>query len=359
MAEADANEVAASAPGKLVLLGEYAVLDGAPALVSAIDARARVQVRRVAGSGCRLEAPDVLPLPLHFGRGADGSPDWPDDDSRQRLALVDQILRGLSARHAIPTGGLDLAMDTSAFYTGVGASRQKLGLGSSAALTVALASALAAAAGRLPADRGAWLADLLAMHRDFQGGRGSGADLAAAIYGGSLVYRLDAGSRPRVSVFDWPSPLNRLFVWSGRSASTGDFLARLAQWRQRRPRDYAAHFAELRTLAEAGAAAATEGAADALLAVCGGYAAALQKLGNAAKIDIYSASHRQIDALVTAMGGVYKPCGAGGGDLGVALTVDPEHTEAIRNGLAKAGFVCPRLAPEREGMELKMFGEGH
>jgi phosphomevalonate kinase len=34
----------ASAPGKLVLAGEYAVLDGAPAIVMAVDRRAVVSV---------------------------------------------------------------------------------------------------------------------------------------------------------------------------------------------------------------------------------------------------------------------------------------------------------------------------
>ncbi len=35
-------KVIADAPGKLVLLGEYAVLEGAPGLVVAVDRRARV-----------------------------------------------------------------------------------------------------------------------------------------------------------------------------------------------------------------------------------------------------------------------------------------------------------------------------
>ncbi|PKL95245.1 MAG: ATP-binding protein, partial [Gammaproteobacteria bacterium HGW-Gammaproteobacteria-8] len=34
-----ASAILADAPGKLLLLGEYAVLDGAPALVMAIDRR--------------------------------------------------------------------------------------------------------------------------------------------------------------------------------------------------------------------------------------------------------------------------------------------------------------------------------
>ncbi len=38
------QRITASAPGKLVLSGEYAVLDGAPAICMAVDRRARVTI---------------------------------------------------------------------------------------------------------------------------------------------------------------------------------------------------------------------------------------------------------------------------------------------------------------------------
>ncbi|MDE2149894.1 MAG: hypothetical protein KGJ55_08690 [Gammaproteobacteria bacterium] len=348
--------IAASAPGKLLLLGEYAVLEGAPALVLAVEVRARAHLSVTGTGDSWIEAPEVLSQRLHFTRDPEGSPRWPDADSRTRLALVDQVLRGLAMRAQVPAGGLALELDTAAFFVGGSGVRRKLGLGSSAALTVALASALAAAAGAPLADRDAWLAQLLTLHRAFQGGRGSGADLAAAVHGGCLVYRLTTGDRPQVAACAWPVNLPHLFVWSGRPASTGDFLARLAAWREQQPRRYAAHFAELETLAEAGAEAVARGQNDALLAACAEYAVALQKLGDAAKIAIYSAAHCRIGALVAAAGGVYKPCGAGGGDLGVALCADPERIVTIRRKLAQAGFACPQLTPARQGLELQVFG---
>ena len=42
---AQAALIKASAPGKLLVLGEYAVLRGAPAIVMAVDCRARVSLR--------------------------------------------------------------------------------------------------------------------------------------------------------------------------------------------------------------------------------------------------------------------------------------------------------------------------
>ncbi|MDH5492738.1 MAG: hypothetical protein OEY14_12365, partial [Myxococcales bacterium] len=44
-AEARSSTRGASAPGKLMLIGEYAVLEGAPCLVAAVGARAIARVR--------------------------------------------------------------------------------------------------------------------------------------------------------------------------------------------------------------------------------------------------------------------------------------------------------------------------
>ena len=52
-----ATTVVASAPGKAVLCGEYAVLDGAPAVCMALDRRARVTVTPFEGDWNRVSAP--------------------------------------------------------------------------------------------------------------------------------------------------------------------------------------------------------------------------------------------------------------------------------------------------------------
>ena len=55
-----------SAPGKLVLIGEYGVLYGAPALVMAVDRRARVVLEAVRGDRWVLTAPEVAPRPVRL-----------------------------------------------------------------------------------------------------------------------------------------------------------------------------------------------------------------------------------------------------------------------------------------------------
>jgi len=117
------DAVIASAPGKLILTGEYAVLDGAPAIVIAVDRRA------VARSGVS-----------------------PRGSSPFLLAVADEIAARRGAGDPAAHAALAISVDSTAFYDAstpgplaavqLGAARTKLGLGSSAAVTVA-ATALA------------------------------------------------------------------------------------------------------------------------------------------------------------------------------------------------------------------------
>ena len=136
-------QVIASAPGKLVLLGEYAVLEGAPALVMAINRRARVRMTAQSDGTCEVSAPDlnVHNQPLRFAAG--GTPDWGEDaDAAKQLRLVDHILRGLSRASLTPppARGCKLAPDPAAYFYADALSRPHLGLGSCAPLIVGRAS---------------------------------------------------------------------------------------------------------------------------------------------------------------------------------------------------------------------------
>ncbi|MDH3638826.1 MAG: hypothetical protein OES09_10250, partial [Gammaproteobacteria bacterium] len=80
--------ITASAPGKIVLLGEYAVLAGVPALVMAIDRRAEVQLTENRRQYSRLTAPGYTDQVLRFTFDGD-TPQWcgpQEGDHRYDLA---------------------------------------------------------------------------------------------------------------------------------------------------------------------------------------------------------------------------------------------------------------------------------
>ena len=71
----DVMPIVASAPGKVILSGEYAVLDGAPAVCVAIDRRARVTVEYNDEDHHVVAAPGHAESTARF-RVADGVVEW-------------------------------------------------------------------------------------------------------------------------------------------------------------------------------------------------------------------------------------------------------------------------------------------
>ena len=239
-----------------------------------------------------------------------------------------------------------VTLDTRTFFSAASA-HSKLGLGSSAALTVALAGAAHACAGR-----GALSAvGLIATHRRMQGGRGSGLDIAASLTGGAIVYQLSA-EQPKILPTRWPEGLLFSCVWSGKAASTGVFLGDLAAWRSRAPARYTALMRELTACADAAAAAFTAGAVGSLLEAVAAYAAGLARLGVASGLDIVSAEHRVIAAIAAGCGVTYKTCGAGGGDVGIALTADAGRLQAFRERVEQAGLQVLDVQLEPHGLQV-------
>jgi phosphomevalonate kinase len=297
----------ASAPGKLVLCGEYAVLDGAPALVMAVDRRA--VVRRVpAGAGAGAEPGGLL------------------DAVRRVTAVADRALA--------------VDMDTAAFHhQGEHGVRTKLGLGSSAALAAALSRLL------LPsnATKRAVLESALAAHRQFQSGSGSGVDVAASVFGGVLCFRM---RNAEVERHRWPPGLSWSAWWSGVPARTS---ARLAAWSRSGASSERGALAGSAEEVAAGWRAAETGT---LLAAFERYTAALAAFDRRHELGIFTAGHADLVVAGTACGVVYKPCGAGGGDVGLAMAADDDALDRFAEAAAAQGFTRLPVSIDPRGAEL-------
>lgn len=337
--------VTASAPGKLVIAGDYAVLEGAPAVVMALNRRARVMLDDEVGDGFRIDAPE-LGIEGARGRMEAGGMHWQDAGMGGRLNLVGAVFEHLADHKALPES-FSARLDTQAFFSPYRRGA-KLGLGSSAALTVALVGAIQALRKRKAPD----LAAMIDMHRQMQDGHGSGIDVAASLLGGVLVYRLHKG-RPRVVQTSWPSELALCCVWSGRPASTGKALARLEQWRRGHPADYDTLMNELTVEATAVAAALQADDAEAMVAGMAAYASGLERLGQSSGIDIICAEHRAVADIAADCGVAYKTCGAGGGDVGVACATDTERLARFAGKVNAAGFYVLDVGIDVDGLAVE------
>jgi phosphomevalonate kinase len=314
-----------TAPGKVVLGGEYAVLYGAPAIAASVNRRARVSAEIIDGAHNELCMPGFIDGCWRFACRPDGTPDWLDSSPQPgAFALFESAL---SAAGGLADNGLRLTLDTRAFIDH--ASGSKLGFGSSAALTVALMAFLRRQ------DGPALLPAAMAAHRAFQGGEGSGVDIACAVDGGIIGYLRDPVSTEKLS---WPAGLHVLLLWSGKPAATTAKIQQLNA-RLRNP-DRLASLALLCDEARALRACWHDNNAAALLAQFGIYTAALHDFDRDQSLGIFSAGHARVYAAASEFGLVYKPCGAGGGDIGAAISLDAAALDAFSATAAQLGFAA-------------------
>ncbi len=299
MTSAGSGHSSASAPGKVVLWGEYAVLAGAPAAVLAVNRRAEV-LYAAAHNTWRFSS-----LGFHTP-----SVQWPGAAFCRAPAaqVAEAVLNGWGFTEY--PAAFSLRSDSRAFYHQPAARQnaEKLGIGSSAAVCVATYHLLARQLQRTPD-----LDEAISIHRALQGGKGSGLDVAASWHG-SIRFRQTAGGAevaPLAAAGAVPlADLHWRVVWTGASSSTSQHISSFSRWRQSHPSG------PLDQLC-----AASESLCNGLdmdrLAV---YCERLQALDKAAALNIFTPAHQQLATIAHAEGLVYKPCGAGGGDVGMAFS---------------------------------------
>jgi phosphomevalonate kinase len=356
------SEFSAVAPGKLLLVGEYAVLEGAPALVTAVDRFVHVRVRRGRGDAGRITC-TPLGVSGEWFRVAGGRLQCRKAVAG-RLGVTAKLLPRIVEALGRPAESLDqLAIDIDSGelfeQAGSDSDRFKLGLGSSAAVAAASIAALEQLFSPDPGRREAPAGRLqrwLPVYRDILGGRASGADLAASLAGGLVEFRDPRDSPPTIAPRGWPEGLSWLPVWVGKPASTIDLVSAFDRWRTEGSASAARAVDELSSLASAACAALDR--ADGLLEALSDYGAALDALGREAGIEIVSAPHRALRRAAERIGVVYKSCGAGGGDIGVAWSDDPERLRAFEPEVARIGALPLHLSVARTGAAPEPIRDG-
>lgn len=306
----------ARAPGKLVLSGAYAVLRGAPAVVTAISRYAEADASRPAS----FVTPEVAEA-LGELESPTGAPWFDASRLRERDA--------------------------------------KLGLGSSAAILVASLGAIAPPT--TDESRDDWRQRIyqraLRAHRRAQGG-GSGIDVAAAAFGGTLLAQLDPLSDAdqatapalRLSPVSLPTDL-QLEIWAfGQPASTRDFLRSVFALETARPREFETLLGAQSTAAGQAARALEAGDTGTFLDGLRAQLHALGALGDAAGVPIVVDAARALARHLPA-DGVLLPAGAGGGDISIYAGTSPS-TPAFRAAAAQLGMWIVDATCDAEGLHI-------
>ncbi len=285
-----------AAPGKLVITGAYVVLEGAPAIVCAVDRYAYAEDRN--GETTREVSAALDPAP---------------------------------------------AIDSSALED----AGQKLGLGSSAAALVAALGLRRAQAGDdLDQDhvRRQIFERAREVHARVQNG-GSGVDVAASTFGGVLHYTL--GSVEPVKL---PRGVTVTAFFSGTSARTSALRERVDALKARDPNEHGARMSLLREIAIGAHRAARSNDAVTFVAAVASTGEGLTALGIAADAPIVPPAFVDLGARAKSEGAAFIPSGAGGGDVGIF--VGPTPSASFTDAARAAGMTLLTLAVESRGVHV-------
>jgi len=314
----------ASAPGKVILIGEHFVVEGSPAIAVAVDVRARVTAERAEGELVTVSSRELGEAV--FGPSAGEGPLYPVyvaawevvKRTNQRVGLK------LTVESDIPPGA---------------------GMGSSAAVAAATAAATAKLLG-LPLSRDevaqAALAAEVIVH-----GKPSGIDPTVSSYGGAIYFK--RGEKTERINADF-GQVRLVLADSGIQRSTGALVAKVLETKKRHPEVLEPLYKAAASLAEKARSALERGdfaTVGELMNINHGLLSALGVSNSKLEELVYAA--RNAGALGS------KITGAGGGGMIVALCWR-EDAERVARELGKIAVRVIAAPVSEEGVTCVLEG---
>lgn len=355
------KEVRVQVPGKLFVAGEYAVLEGAPAIIAAVNRYLHVTIRPSEHKGYLYSSqnPD---LQLSWGRTNQGVTIrglHPYQLLEQAMCVAEAYAE---AQNVSVTAYYDLRIESELDH---GESGAKYGLGSSGAVTVAVIKAVLLYFG-LTAD--ALTIYKLAIIAQLKlGFKGSFGDLAASSFGGWIAYRrpdrawllrqitelslekLVDNTWPGLMIqpLQLPAGLQLLVGWTKSAASTEDLVAQMmAQSRQvDKAKAHQQFLVKSQSCLEDLIAAFQVEDLPALQAGIRHNRRLLQTYGQQVGLLIETPELVKLIEIAEQQGAAAKTSGAGGGDCGICLVENDKQAQAVQEMWRRSGVHPLDLQP--------------
>jgi mevalonate kinase len=318
------NKVTTSAPGKLLLFGDHAVVYGHPCIVTSIDQRIQVTVEKQKERKLTLSAPDLGLVEYTKHIDELGQKNIP-----KAVSFI-ETLYSLFLQRCPQEGGI--VIETKSAFS------SSFGFGSSSAVTVAFAQALSEL-------YGCQLSKLEVFQLCYQAvitvqGVGSGFDIASAIWGKTIYYVTPAKVVEPIVLPELPL----IVGYSGIKADTATIVRAVAELRMKKPEFVAEIFSEIENI--------TNRARTALLAADWQTVGSLMN-ENQVCLEKLDVSSKKLNDLIVAArnAGAYgaKLSGAGGGDCMIALG---EKKEQIDSAIGKAGGESMNVRAHADGVRV-------
>lgn len=362
------------APGKLFIAGEYAVVEpGGSAVLVAVDRYVSVRVAPAQQRGT-VRSAHYGPQPLRWER--DEHAGVVPEPRRRPLDHVLSAIRTVEALVAdlgiVPRWhSLDITSELD------DTDGRKYGLGSSAAVTVAVVRALDQFYGLGLTALEQFKVALLATVEVADAA--SGGDVAASTFGGWLAYHSPdraaaAALRQREGVLaamraPWPllqvtplpapSGLDLIVGWTGAAASTTSLVADVRDRRKAQDLRYEAFLAGSRRRVQDLITGLQQGDSAAVLAAVRAARNLLIGLGAGLGIEIETPALAHLVTSAERIGAAGKPSGAGGGDCGIVLAprgsdLEPMLRDWERSGVRRLPLAAAPMH-ERRGGAVRMI----
>lgn len=324
----------ASAPGKVYLFGEHAVVYGEPAVPCAIERRATVSVEERTDGQLRVHAEDLsldgFTVEYSGDTGARPNVDVSPDLVEAAMGYVDAAVEQARDAADAPNAGFDITVASEIPLGG--------GLGSSAAVTVAGIDAATRELG-VDLDPAAVAERAYRAEYEVQEGQASRADTFCSATGGAV--RVEGEDCRSIEAPDLPLVIG----FDGGAGTTGELVAGVRDLRDRY--DFAANTVEaIGDLVRQGERALVAGDLDELGPLMDFNHGLLSALG---------VSSRSLDRMVWAArdAGAYgaKLTGAGGGGCIVAL--DPTEETGTALGFTPGCEEVFRARLDTEGVRVE------
>ncbi len=368
----DCMTVHYSAPGKLFISGEWAILEmGTRGLVAAVNKRVHSVVDEnhsgisvsIDDFGLKNLYADFDGLRLNF---AESGHEKELQFIKEAVEVSLQFLQDkkIPLKHfKIHTWGEDTTIE-------IDGQRKKIGFGSSAAATVAvIASVLDYHDYHASKEEFYKLAAI--AHYFAQGKVGSAFDVAASAYGGVFVYsrfdpdwltaKMESGEKiPSIVEKEWPGFLVeeleipndfRLIIgWTKEEASTSAMIKQMNEFKKTSGEKYEKVIGAVAECALAAIEAWRDKDWDKLIIELQNNEQALAQLGRVSGVNIETPGLETLAELSNSCGAGGKLSGAGGGDCGIAVCFQDDIEKKVRHAWSNSGFAVLDATIDKEGV---------
>ncbi len=298
------------APGKVFLCGEYMALEGAKATLLSVSRSAKISVEKIESSENKFIT-SALEKEFLFKLNDQSEIEWINENPGQYGLFLEIAIKVLG----IKPFGEKFCIDTDGFFE----SGIKLGIGSSAAISVAITKAINKYF-KLNLDKQEQLYNSLEVHNYFQNHNGSGLDILSSFYGFPVI----ECSKDRNKSFVWnqvkiPKEVIIKFVKGPTYADTREMIKKYHSGKLEHKSFFLEISKEMKETLTNLSQAYRENNSGQIINSIKRYSTLMIEMDSTFNIGVYSETDKEISILADKEGLIYKPSGAGGGDLGIII----------------------------------------